>query len=117
MKPIRSDWMPGGHVEIRAQTGVLLQPVFVHGFDPVDPAVAISKVGHGAIDLVVVLQTVHPVILRQRCLQRGLQAVIGRITDAQDPDAVSAQGCAELPVGMGKIGGDKNKIHGTFSLS
>ena len=104
------------HIEIRAQTGVLLQPVFIHGFDPVDPSIFKGKEGHSTIDLVVFLQAAHAVILRQRGLERGLQTVIGRIADAKNPDAVSVQAFTELPVCMGKIGRDKDKVHGSFLL-
>ena len=46
----------GRHVEIRAQTGIQLKPVLVHGFDPVDLAVFEGKKGNCTENLIIVLQ-------------------------------------------------------------
>ena len=100
-----------GHVEILTQPGILLQPVFIHGFDPVHLAVLECEEGNGPIDLVVVLQAVHPIVFRQRRLQRRFKTVVGRVADAQHIDAIAAQSIAELPVGVGKVRRYKDEIH------
>ena len=101
----------GRDIEVGPQPGVLLQPVFIHGFDPVDPAVPEGEIRRGAVNLVVILQRIHLIILRQRGFQRSFQAVIGRISDTQNVDAVPVQPVAELPVGMRKVWRDEHEIH------
>ena len=104
-------------MEVRAQTRVLLQPVFVIGFQPVDLPVFEGEEGHCPEHLAIILHIIHPVILRQSLLQRLLQLLIGRIADAQHINAVPAQPVAEVPIGMGELGGNKNKIHLKYVLS
>jgi hypothetical protein len=41
--------------------------------------------------------------------------VIGGISDPQNIDSVPAEPITEIPIGMRKLGGDKNKVHGIFS--
>ena len=99
------------YVEIVAQPGVLLQPVFVHRLDPVDLAVPEREVRHGAVDLVVILQRIHLVVFRQGTLEVVLQAVVGRIADAQHVDAVSTQPVAEVPIGVREVRRDEDEVH------
>ena len=94
---------PGGDVEVGPQLCVLLQPVFVHGFDPVDLSVPECEERDGTVYLVVILQAVHPVVLGQGRLQRGFQPVVRRVPDAQHIHTVPVQPVAELPVGMRKM--------------
>ena len=102
-----------GDVEIGAQGGIPLQPVFIVGLQPVDAAILEGEKGHGAVHLVVVFQAVHLVVLVQACLQLGLQLLVGLVADAQHVQAVVFQFPAELPVVRGEVGGDKNKVlHG-----
>ena len=107
-----------GNVEIRPQPCVLLQPVFIHGLDPIDLSVFPGKERDRPVHLVIILQAVYPVILRQCGFQRGLQAVVRRVADSQYIDPVPAQPVAELPVGMGKMRRNKYKVHirSTFIL-
>ena len=106
-----ADVRPGGDVEVRPQPGVLLQPVLVVGLQPVDLPVLEGEKGHGPEHLVIVLQGVHPVVLRQRVFQALLQGVVGAVPNAQDIDAPAAQAVAEVPIGVGELGGNKDKIH------
>ena len=99
-----------GDVEIRAELCVQLEPEFVHGFQPVDPAVFEGKEGHGAIDLVVVLQRTDIVVFGQRFLQPVLEAVVGRLADPQHVHAVAVQAVAEEGAGAREIGGNKDII-------
>ena len=102
-----------GDVEIGAQGGIALQPVLVVGLQPVDAAILEGKEGHGAVDLVVVFQTAHLVVLVQAVLQLRLQLIVGLVADAQHIHAVVFQLTAELPVVGGEVRRNKNKIlHG-----
>lgn len=98
------------------QAGILLQPILVIGFEPVDLPVFEREEGHSTEYLVVVLQRVHPVVLGQYPFQSGLQAVVRAVADTQHIDAVAVQPVAEAPIGVGKLRGDKNKIHKSFSI-
>ena len=101
----------GGDVEVSAQAGVLLQPVFVVGLQPVDLAVLEGEEGHRAEHLVIAFHVVHAVILGQRGLEAAVEAVVGRVADAQHVDAAQAQPVAEGPVGVRKMRRDKYKVH------
>ena len=90
-------------MEIGAQGGVALQPVFIVGLQPVDAAMLEGEEGHGAVDLVVVFQAVHLVVFVQAVLQLRLQLVVGLIADAQHVHAVVLQLPAELPVVGGEV--------------
>jgi len=96
-----------GDVEVRPQAGVHGQPVLVVGLQPVDAAVLEGEEGHRPVDLVIIFQTAHLVILIETVLQVGTQLVIGLVADAQHIHAVVFQFAAELPVVGGKVGGDK----------
>ena len=101
----------GRDIEVGTQAGVLLQPVLIQGFDPVDLAVFEGEESDSPEYLVIILQGRDLVILGQRALEAVLKIIIRGVADAQDIGAVAAQPVAEVPVGMGEIGGDKNKIH------
>ena len=101
----------GDDVKILAQAGILLQPVFVVGLEPIDAPVLEREERHRAVHLVIILHRIHAVILRQRVAQRLLQRVVGRVADTQHVDPVSLQPVAKLPVGMGKMRGNEDKIH------
>ena len=105
----------GGDVEVGPQAGVLLQPVFVVGLQPVDLAVLEGEESHGAVDFVVVLQTAHFVVFVQALLQLGHQLVVGLVADAQHVHAVVLQLVAELPVVGGEVRGDEDKVFHTDS--
>ena len=103
----------GSDVEIGAQGGVPLQPVFIVGLQPVDGTVLEGKKGHSAVDLIVVFQTAHLVVFVQAVLQLRLQLIVGLVADAQHVHAIVLQLPAELPVVGGEVRRDKNKIlHG-----
>ena len=76
-----------------------------------------AKKGHGAVDLVVVFQTAHLVVLVQAVLQLRLQLIVGLVADAQHVHAVVLQLPAELPVVRREVRGDKNKILHNFASS
>ena len=83
----------------------ILEPSFYY-----TTAVFECKEGHGAIDLVVVLQRTDIVILGQRFLQPVLEAVVGRLADPQHVHAVAVQAVAEEGAGAREIGGNKDII-------
>ena len=112
--PVGAD--AGYDVKIRTQLCVLLQPVFVHGLNPVDLSVFEREESDSTVYLIIILQTVNPVVFCQGGFQRRLKPVIRRITDSKDVETVFPQTVAELPVSMGKMGRDKNKVHGISSL-
>ncbi len=101
----------GGHVEVRAQAGVLRQPEFVVGLDPVDLAVFVGHPGHGAVHLVVILEVADLVIVGQRGAQLVVQLVILRIGDAQHVHAVAAQARAEMAVGLREVRRNEYDVH------
>ena len=103
-------------MEVGAQGSVPLQPVFVVGLQPVDAAILEGKKGHGAVDLVVVFQTAHLVVLVQAVLQLWLQLIVGLVADAQHIHSVVFQLTAELPVVGGEVGRNKNKILHGFTI-
>ena len=109
----------GGDVELGAQPGVPLQPVFVVALQPVDAAVLVDEKGYSPVYRLGVLQTVHPVVFGEAVAHMVGQLFIGLVANAQHVEAVVLQGAAELPVVGGKVGGDKNGVfHGVnlFSL-
>ena len=101
----------GGNVEIRPQPGILLQPVLIHGLNPADLTVSEGKEGDRPVNLIIVLQGIHPVIFRKRFLQAAFQAVVRGVANAQHVYAVPLQPVAELPVGVRKMRRDKHEIH------
>ena len=107
----------GVDVEVGAQGRILLQPVFVVAFQPVDLAVPHGKVPHGADHGIVVAHVVHPVILGQAGFELVGDLVIGRIPDAQHIHAVALEAVTEIPVSFGELGGHKNKVHVQHPLS
>ena len=46
-----------GHIEIGAQLRILHQPVFIVGFNPVNPAITKRKKSTGLINLIIIFQT------------------------------------------------------------
>ena len=107
-----------GDVEVGTQLGVLFQPVFVVGLQPVDAAVLVDEEGNSAVDFVIVFQTANLVVLVQAVLQIGVQLIIRLIADTQHVHAVVLQLLAELPVVCREIGGNKNDVlHNRFQLS
>ena len=53
----------GGDVEISTQAGVLLKPVFIVGLYPVDAAMLVGEPRYRAINLVVVFEVSHLIII------------------------------------------------------
>ena len=103
-------------VKVGAQMRILLQPVFVVGFQPVDPSVFKGKESNGTVYLVVVFHRADLVVFGQTLLQFRHQLVVGLITDAQHVHAVVSHFSAELPVVGGKVGGNKDHIFHVFQL-
>ena len=101
----------GRDVEVGAQAGVLLQPVFVVGLDPVDLAELEGEPGHGAVDFVVVLEVADLVVAGEAVLQLGGQVFVVGVGDGQDVDAVGLQGRAEMPVLLREMRRDEYEVH------
>ena len=97
-------------VEVGAQMGITLQPVFVVGFQPVDAAVLADEEGNRLVYLVVVFQAADLVILVQAVLQLLPEVIIRAVADAQHPEAVVLQLAAEIPVVFREIRGKKYHI-------
>ena len=57
-----------GNVEVCTQLCILLQPVFIVGFNPVDPAVFENIKSYGTVDAVVLFKIVHFIIFCKRIL-------------------------------------------------
>ena len=105
-----------GDMEVRTQHRVVCDPVFVVALQPVDAAVLADKEGHGAVNLVVILQGADLVVFVQAALQPRREFVIGAVPDPQHAQAVVFQLAAEHPVVGGKIGGDEDEVfHGNTS--
>ena len=97
----------GVHVEVRAQAGILLQPVLVVGLNPVNLAPLVGKPGHGTVNLVVVLQVVNLVIVRKTVPQLLGEIPIVGIGNTQHVHAIGLGPGAEMPVSLGEMGRDK----------
>ena len=106
-----------GHMEIRPQAGILLQPELVVGLNPVNLAVLKGKEGHSSVHLVIIRQVRHKVVFRQSLLEPFVQIIIGAVTDTQHIHAVLVQTVAEIPIMLGKMGRDKHKIHQQLASS
>ena len=106
----------GRDVEIRAQLGIHFQPIFVVGLDPIDFAVVEGEVADSTEHLVIVTEVVHAVILRQAVFQFPRNLVERRVADAQHIDTIAVQAVAEIPVGLGEMRADKDKIHRVLQL-
>ena len=100
-----------GNMEIGSQPCVLLQPVFIVGFQPVNLSILKGKERHCPEDLIIILQGGNTIILRQTGSERWVERVILLIPDPQHPHAQLIQTVAELPVCLGKVWRNKNKIH------
>ena len=92
------------HMEVSSQPCILSQPILIIRLYPVYLSILESEECYGTIHLIVVLQIVHPVILRQRTFQFSRQLIIRSIGNAQYTYAIALQAVAKLPVGMGKMG-------------
>ena len=101
----------GEDVEIRSQHGVMFQPVFIVGFQPVDLAVFKTEKSYGPKYLVIIFQGSNFVIFCQALFQFRGQVIIGGIADTQHVGSVLLQSVTPVPVGAGKLRGDKDKVH------
>ena len=99
-----------GDVEVGAESGVLLQPVFVVGLQPVDTPVLEGQESHRPVNLVIVFQAVDFIILVQAVFQLRPQLVIGLVADTEHVHAVVFQLAAELPVVCGEVGGNEDNV-------
>ena len=90
-----------GHMKIRAQTGILLQPEFVIGLNPVNLPVLKGKIRHRAVHLVIVRQVRHEIVFRQSLFQLVVQCVVGHVPDSEYVHAAPVQAVAELRAGDG----------------
>ena len=95
-------------MEVRSQAGILLQPVFVVGLDPVDFSILVGQEGHGAEHLVVVLQTADAVVLREGGPEFLRQRLIRGVSDAQDIDSIGLGSRYEVPVAFREMGRNKD---------
>ena len=56
----------GGDMEVRAETGILFQPVLIEGFEPVDLSVLKGEKRDRTEHLVIIFKGIHFIIFRQR---------------------------------------------------
>ena len=101
-------------VEVVAQAGVPFQPILVVALQPVGLAVFEGEVGDGAVHLVVVFERGDVIIFVEGEAQLLTKAVVGAVPHAQNADAAFAQGGAEPPIVLRKIGREKDKILHAF---
>ena len=106
----------GRHAEGGTQAGILLKPVFVVRFDPVDLAVLVGEPGYAAVHLVVVFQAVHLIIIREILAQLPREILVVRVRNTQHVHAVALRAGAELPIGMGKMRGYEYQVHKRIGL-
>jgi len=99
-------------IEVRAELGVLLKPVFVVGLDPVDFTILIGKKAAGFEHLVVVFHVVDFVVFCHGFFELWVQLVVRLRTDAQDVDPLFFQADREIFKIRWEIGRNKYKIHG-----
>ena len=97
-----------GNIEVRAQAGVLLQPVLVVGLNPVYLAPLVGQPGYGTVHLVVVLQVVHLVVVRNAATELLGQIPVVGIGNGQYVHAILFEPGAEMPVGGREMGGNEN---------
>ena len=102
----------GRNVEIGAQAGILLEPVFIVGLEPVDLAVAERKVRDTAVDRIVVFQRIDFIVFSQRRFQVRMEIIKRRVADAEHVDSVLLQPNDKKAEDRREIGGNENKIHG-----
>ena len=105
-----------GDIEIRPQLSILLQPVFVIAFQPVNPPVFEGKKGNRTIDLIIIFQTANLVIFVQAVFHILIQLLIRFIANAQYAHAVFLQLFTEFPIICWEIRGKKYKIFHRTSL-
>ena len=100
----------GGNVESGAKGCILLKPVLIVAFEPVDRTVAETEESNSPIDFIIVFQTADFIIFGQAFFQFGQQFVIGLVANAEHPQSVIFQFPAETGKVCGKIGRDKHKV-------
>ena len=89
------------NVEIRTQPCIHRKPVFIQGFQPVDPAVFVNEKSNRAVNLIIILQRVHNIVFCQGILQLVIQCVIRYVSDSEHIYAMFVQAVAELRAGYG----------------
>ena len=88
----------GVDVEISPEPGILLEPVFIVGFEPVDPAVAVSEIAYSPHHFIVIFQGLHLVIFCQCVAEVRMEIVIIRVSDAEYVDTVVLEAHAEITI-------------------
>jgi len=76
LDPVHVLWPQAKNVEILAQPGLGLEPVLVHGLEPLELAVPMGKVAQCPQQLVVVVHIGNFVILREGLPQFGAQRIV-----------------------------------------
>ena len=76
--PARAD------VEVRAQTGVIHEPVLIVGLEPVNASVLEREEADGAQHLVIVVECGDKVVLGQCLAHLTRELVVGRVADAEN---------------------------------
>ena len=107
----------GRDVKVLTQPGIERKPVFVVGFHPVDLAVAVGEIAHGADHLVVVFHRGDDIAVVDIFTKLPAQAVIRTVDDREHRGAVPLQAAAEHPVIFRKVRRNKNEIHKSIHLS
>ena len=105
--------LPGAdsNIEIRPQTRVCREPVFIQGFQPVYPAVFMDKKRGGPIYLVILFKGIDIIILCQGVFELIVELIVGHISDSEHIYSKPVQTVTEICTGDGVGGGNKNKIH------
>ena len=92
-----------GDVKIFSQLCVLLKPVLIVRFQPVNLAILKGEESHSPVHAVIVFHAVHFIIFGQRTLQLICKVIIRTVADSEDIDTVSIKTVAEMPVSVWKI--------------
>ena len=90
---------------------IALEPVFVVGFEPVDAPIFEGEERDGTHHLIVIGQRGDEVVFGQRLAHLVCELIIGRVTDAEDVDALFLQTVTEIPIDARELRGYKDKVH------
>ena len=99
------------HIEVCAQPGILLKPVFIIGLYPVYLSVFEREICNGTEDFCVIFQIVNLVIFREAAAKGRIKRLVRSVGYTQYVDTTASEVLAEMPVCTGEMGGYKNEIH------
>ena len=99
------------HIEVRTQTGILLQPVLVIGLYPVYLAILEREIGNSTEDLVVIFQVIHLVILCKAAAKGRIQSLIRGVGNTKHIGTAVSEVLTEMPIIAREMRGNKYNVH------